>query len=955
MSDPPQPSCFPVSLKYRGDSARRNTGKPGKPLAKYVYRFGGGTADGDRTMKDLLGGKGAGLAEMSRLGLNVPPGFTVSTEVCELYSKHVAAEKAGASKEVLKPVWDEMTKGVSFIEKHMSGRVFGAVSGAKGGSQPLLVSVRSGAASSMPGMMDTVLNLGLNDQILAEAITAEPKSERFLLDAYRRLLDMFGDVVLDVPHAEFELKLNGIKNEKNVKSDEELDIPALRKVINAYKQVYAARSVTFPSDPVEQLYMATEAVFASWNNERAVTYRRINKVTHLKGTAVNVQAMVFGNAGAGSCSGVCFTRNPASGEKKLYGEYLVNAQGEDVVAGIRTPQPVESMAAAGFTAARQKLDECCDTLEEHFADVMDIEFTVQDGVFFCLQCRAGKRTGRAALRIACEMVDETLISPSRALLIVEPTHVEQLLHPHFDPSDVVAPKDVCGRGLAASPGAAVGEAVFTAKGAEALAKQGRACVLLRAETSAEDVGGMHAARGIATQRGGMTSHAAVVARGWGKPAVVGCEKMTVNELGNKAVFEIVGEDGKTTELEIKQGDFVSIDGDAGIIIRRSVRLGAPPSASSRNLARVLNWADQRRTLGVLANADTPADAAAARANGAEGIGLVRTEHMFFETPARLKAVRRMTLAVDDLMLESALTEISQFQEKDFLGIFKAMDGLPVTIRLLDPPLHEFLPPSAEMSGIATEIVKDLETTGGRTRRSDELKKAIFERAASLREVNPMLGMRGCRLGISSPKITKAQCLALFRAASIAEAEGAVVFPQVMVPLVSFVAEFEHQKSIVRAAFDEVREQFPTSMFEVKIGLMIETPRATLIAAELAKPADFFSFGTNDLTQMTLGLSRDDAGPTLARYAMSGVLTSDPFAQIDTEGVGKLVELCVQSARAVNADLSLGVCGEHGGDPTSVGFFHDVGLHYVSCSPYRVVCARLAAGRAAVEKSGEGER
>ena len=905
-------------------------------------------------MKDLLGGKGAGLAEMSRLGLNVPPGFTVSTEVCELYSSHVAAEKAGAS--TLKPVFDEMKRGVSFIEKHMSGRAFGAVSDKQGGSQPLLVSVRSGAASSMPGMMDTVLNLGLNDQILSDAISAEPKNERFLLDAYRRLLDMFGDVVLGVPHSEFETRLNGIKQDNNVTSDEQLDPNALREVIAAYKEVYAAKSVSFPTDPEKQLHMATEAVFASWNNHRAVTYRRINKVTHLKGTAVNVQAMVFGNAGADCASGVCFTRNPATGERKLYGEFLVNAQGEDVVAGIRTPQPVETMSAAGFTEARQRLDECCDTLERHFLDVMDIEFTVEGGVFFCLQCRAGKRTGRAALRIACEMVDEKLISPSRALLVVEPTHVEQLLHPHFDPNDVIAPSDVCARGLAASPGAAVGEAVFTAAKAEALAKQGRACVLLRAETSAEDVGGMHAAQGIATQRGGMTSHAAVVARGWGKPAVVGCERMIVDELGNKAVFEISGEDGKSTELEIKEGDIVSIDGDAGIVIRRSVRLGAAPSASSGNLARVLRWADEKKTLGVLANADTPGDAAAALLNGAEGIGLVRTEHMFFDTPNRLKAVRRLTLAVDDAMLEQALEEISKFQEQDFAGIFKAMDGLPVTIRLLDPPLHEFLPPQAGMPGIANEILKDLETSGGRTPRSgDDLKKSILERAASLREVNPMLGMRGCRLGICSPQITKAQCVALFRAASVAESEGAVVFPRVMIPLVSFVAEFEHQKSIVRAAFDEVREQFPTSTFEAKIGLMIETPRATLVASELAKTADFFSFGTNDLTQMTLGLSRDDAGPTLARYAKSGVLTFDPFAQIDTEGVGKLVELCVRSAREVKNDISLGVCGEHGGDPKSVGFFHDVGLQYVSCSPYRVVCARLAAGRAAVERSGEGER
>ncbi len=955
----PEPgACFPP-LKARGDSARHKN----RPLSKYVYRFGGGTADGDRTMKDLLGGKGAGLAEMSRLGLNVPPGFTVSTEVCELYSSKKQAdtgENDAGAKDALRPVWDEMRRGMSFIEKHMRGRTLGSLgSHARGAkpenTMPLLVSVRSGAAASMPGMMDTVLNLGLNDDVLRAAVAADPSNERFLLDAYRRLLDMFGDVVLGVPHAEFEARLAGVKKRKNLESDVDLDVADLRELVAEYKTVYDAFGASFPDDPTTQLHMATEAVFASWNNERAVTYRRINKVTHLRGTAVNVQAMVYGNAGADCASGVCFTRNPATGERKVYGEYLVNAQGEDVVAGIRTPRPVESMTESGFAAARARLDECCDTLETHFKDAMDIEFTVERGEFFCLQCRAGKRTGRAALRIACEMVEEKLITPSRAIMLVEPTHVVQLLHPHFDPSDVVTPGDVVARGLAASPGAAVGEAVFQASRAEALAKAGRDVVLLRKETSAEDVGGLHAARGVATQRGGITSHAAVVARGWGKPCVVGCETMSVDEDAKRATFEIVGADGAASTLEIKEGDFVSIDGDEAVVIRRRVRLGDPPSASTGNLARVLGWADERKALGVLANADSPEDAAAARANGAEGVGLVRTEHMFFGTPARLRAVRRMTLAIDDAMLQSALKEIAVFQELDFSGIFKAMDGLPVVVRTLDPPLHEFLPPPSEIAGLAAELVKDLDQAGAKARRADDAKRAIAERAASLREVNPMLGKRGCRLGIASPQITEAQCFAFFCAAAKAEADGVVVRPHVMIPLVSFVSEFQHQKAVVLAALDKVKRDFPSASFDVKIGLMVETPRSALVAEALATKSDFFSFGTNDLTQMTLGLSRDDAGPTLAQYAKTGVLSFDPFAQIDREGVGALVEQCVAGARRGAPGISLGVCGAHGGDPNSVEFFDAVGVDYVSCSPYRVVAARLAAGRAAVVRKGEGEK
>ena len=945
------------SLRARDNSARHRN----RPLSKYVYRFGGGTADGDRTMKDLLGGKGAGLAEMSHLRLNVPPGFTVSTEVCELYSSRKHAEADADAKDAMLPVWDEMRRGISFIEKRMCGRTFGALGGVgRGGSKPghtmpLLVSVRSGAAASMPGMMDTVLNLGLNDALLHVAVAADPSNERFLLDAYRRLLDMFGDVVLGIPHAEFDTRLSGIKKRKNLESDADLEVAELRELVAEYKAVYDTHGAAFPDNPLTQLRMATEAVFASWNNERAVAYRRINKVTHLRGTAVNVQAMVYGNAGADCASGVCFTRNPATGERMMYGEYLVNAQGEDVVAGIRTPQPIESMAGSGFTTARARLDECCDTLEKHFRDAMDIEFTVERGEFFCLQCRPGKRTGRAALRIACDMVDEKLITPSRAIMLVDPAHVDQLLHPHFDPSDVVTKNDVAARGLAASPGVAVGEAVFQATRAEVLAKEGRDVVLIRKETSAEDVGGLHAARGVATQRGGMTSHAAVVARGWGKPCVVGCESMSVDEAARRATFTIVGADRQPSTLEIKEGDIVSIDGDAGVVIRRRVRLGDPPSASTGNLARVLSWADERKALGVMANADSPEDAAAARANGAEGVGLVRTEHMFFNTPARLKAVRRMILAIDDAMLESALDEIAKFQELDFLGILKAMDGLPVVVRTLDPPLHEFLPPQTEIPVFAAELVKNLDRASAESRRAVDTRRVIVERAASLREVNPMLGKRGCRLGISSPEITKAQCVALFRAAARAEADGVIVRPHVMIPLVSFVSEFEHQKTVVLSALEQVRRQFPNAKFDVKVGLMVETPRSALVAEALAARADFFSFGTNDLTQMTLGLSRDDAEPTLAQYAKSGVLSSDPFAQIDRDGVGTLIEKCVAGARRVEPDIGLGVCGEHGGDPTSVAFFDAVGVQYVSCSTYRIIAARLAAGRAAVERKREGEK
>ena len=960
MSDPRDPKatkCLP-GFRPRGDSARGRA--PRRPLVKYAYRFGRGTADGDQTMKDLLGGKGAGLAEMSRIGLNVPPGFTISTEVCELYSAARAAGDADATRETLAPVWDEMRQGIAHIERCMGRRLarFPKASSAKSSAgssssseferaTPLLVSVRSGAAASMPGMMDTVLNIGLNDEVVATMLecSASDDERRFALDAYRRLLDMFGDVVLGVPHEAFEAKLASAKASANVTNDADLDSSRLEALIRDYKSVYAEHGRAFPSDPLEQLEMAVEAVFRSWNNNRAVKYRKINRVLGLRGTAVNVQAMVFGNTGDESASGVCFTRNPSTGEKRLFGEFLVCSQGEDVVAGIRTPEPVDALASR-FPAAFAKLEEDCDALEEHFKDMMDIEFTIEREKLYILQCRAGKRTGRGALRVAIEMVDEGLCTIPQALASIEPRHVDQLLHPSFDPEDLYA-NDVVAKGLPASPGAAVGAIVFDAAEAEARRARKEDVLLVRTETSAEDVGGMHAARGILTARGGKTSHAAVVARGWGKPCVVGCDSMRVDETGKTVTFD--GGDSKT----FGEGDVLSVDGETGEVIGRAVRLGKPSSGATGDLATITAWADEYKDLRVLANADTPEDAATAMENGAEGIGLTRTEHMWFETAERTRAIRRMILAPDDVTRRDALEAMLAYQREDFEKIFLAAKGAPVTVRLLDPPLHEFLPaPGDDVGAFAAKHGKAFGATPA----------AIVERAESLREANPMLGARGCRLGIARPDVTRMQVRAVFEAAAIARREAtrdesrvaAESSPRVgvMVPLVSTVEEFVHQRDIVRSVAEEVSDASGEPPIQYEIGLMIETPRAALVAGELAASgADFFSFGTNDLTQMTFGLSRDDAAPILARYAAEGIFAHDPFQTIDKEGVGRLVRMCATSARAASEKLDIGVCGEHGGDARSVEFFDACGLDYVSCSPYRVSVARLSAAQAATKRKG----
>jgi len=960
-----------MPMWQRGDSARGRAGSSAKrrPIAKFAFRFGSKTdTDGDGTMKQELGGKGAGLAEMSRIGLDVPAGFTLSTDLCALYAE--ADKEEGKGSQLLRKagVWREVDLGVKFIEKQMR-RQFprdastknnprDASTKNKGDELPLLLSVRSGAAVSMPGMMDTVLNLGLNDDVVERFITAPATSEperRFCLDAYRRLLDMFGDVVLAIPREDFERVLTEMKRARGVATDAELTASDLRELIDAYKRVYVNRGKAFPADPETQLRMSIEAVLASWNNPRAVKYREINKdCAGLKGTAVNVQAMAFGNRDDNSCSGVLFTRDPSTGEKKLYGEYLVNAQGEDVVAGIRTPENIAQLAVK-FPRCHKVLVDWCDTLENHFWDVMDVEFTVESDKLWILQCRSGKRIGAAAVKIACDMVDEGLITVPRAVLMVEPRHLDQLLRPRFDPK--VKPSDgdadVVAKGLPASPGAAVGTIVFTAADAEAAKKRGVDCILIRVETSAEDVGGMNASSGILTARGGMTSHAAVVARGWGKPCVVGCGEMFVNERDRTVKFQ-------GCDVKFKEGDAISLDGDEGLVIRGSRALIAS-IGDNGHLARVMRWADEIRRIKVLANADTPADAAIALVNGAEGIGLVRTEHQFFSSPERLRAMRSMVLAFDDAARTEACDRMLPFQREDFEGIFTAMAGLSVCVRLLDPPLHEFLPPrkSQELDRVARDVASDAgEKDVGK----------VLARAEMMREMNPMLGMRGCRLGIQHPSVTAMQSRAIFEAAKACAAKGIEVKPQIMVPLVATAAEFSHQANVIRKTSSEVFAGAEAVPFEV--GAMVETPRAALVADDLVRAgAQFLSLGTNDLTQMTFGFSRDDVGPILKTYRENGILADDPFERIDELGVGLLIENCAATSRAAVRELNeqwqedqskpkgdktavkIGVCGEHGGDPASVGYFASdrVALDYVSCSAHRVIAARLAAAQAAARE------
>ncbi|KAL3812749.1 hypothetical protein ACJIZ3_014017 [Penstemon smallii] len=843
---------------------------------------------------------------MASIGLSVPPGFTISTEACQEYQQ--------IGKKLPEGLWEEIIEGLKIVEKDI-GNALGDP------SKPLLLSVRSGAAISMPGMMDTVLNLGLNDEVVSGL--AAKSGERFAYDSYRRFLDMFGDVVMSIPHSLFEEKLGKMKNAKGVKHDTDLLASDLKELVEEYKGVYLeAKGEKFPSDPIKQLKLAIKAVFDSWDSPRAIKYRSINHIHGLKGTAVNIQCMVFGNMGDTSGSGVLFTRNPSTGENKLYGEFLINAQGEDVVAGIRTPEDIDAMKNC-MPEAYKELVKNCEILEQQYKDMMDIEFTVQENRLWMLQCRTGKRTGKCAVKIAVDMVNEGLIDSCTAIKMVEPRHLDQLLHPQFE--DPLAYKDkVIAKGLPASPGAAVGQVVFNAEDAEAWHAQGKTIILVRTETSPEDIGGMHAAAGILTGRGGMTSHAAVVARGWGKCCVSGCSEIRVNE--SEKVFFIGGN-------VINQGQWISLNGSTGEVILDKQPLSPP--ALSGDSETFMSWADEIRRIKVMANADTPEDALKARSNGAQGIGLCRTEHMFFASDERIRAVRKMIMAVTLEQRKEALDLLLPYQRADFEGIFHAMDGLPVTIRLLDPPLHEFLP-----EGDLEHIVGEL------TSYTDISEDEVYSRIEKLSEVNPMLGFRGCRLGISYPELTEMQVRAIFQAAISMNNQGVTVLPEIMVPLIGTPQELTHQTNLIRGVANEVFAEMGTTL-NFKVGTMIEIPRAALVADEIAKEADFFSFGTNDLTQMTFGYSRDDVGKFLPIYLAKGILQNDPFEVLDQKGVGQLIKMAIEKGRAARPGLKVGICGEHGGEPSSVAFFADIGLDYVSCSPFRVPIARLAAAQAAV--------
>ena len=890
---------------------------------KYVYKFGAGSAEGKADMKLLLGGKGANLAEMSNLGIPVPAGFTISTEVCTRYY-----ESGGKFDD---DVVKQVEEGVKHIEKIM---------GAKFGDpeNPLLVSVRSGAPASMPGMMDTVLNLGLNDETV-QGIIKQSNNERFGWDSYRRFVQMYGDVVMGLkPESKeeedpFEVIIDAMKEKRGVKLDTELTADDLKELVEQFKAEIKKRTgKDFPTDPWEQLWGAISAVFGSWNNPRAITYRKLNNIPADWGTAVNVQAMVFGNMGDDCATGVAFTRDPATGKRIFYGEYLVNAQGEDVVAGIRTPQPLNENTKSDpshktlqevMPEAYAELEKIYKKLEAHYKDMQDIEFTIQKGRLWMLQTRNGKRTAEAAVRIAVEMVEEGLIDKETAVMRVEPEQLDQLLHPTFDPE---ADKKIIARGLPASPGAATGRIVFHADDAEEWAAKGEDVILVRIETSPEDIGGMNVAKGILTARGGMTSHAAVVARGMGTCCVAGCGALDINYKDKTMTV-----DGKA----YKEGDWISLDGSKGEVIEGKVPTIDPKL--SGNFGTLMGWADEFRKLNVRTNADTPHDSEVARNFGAEGIGLCRTEHMFFEGD-RIKAVREMILADDEAGRRKALEKLLPYQRDDFYGIFKAMHDLPVTVRTLDPPLHEFLPhDEASQKEMADEMGISVEQV-----------KAKVE---ALSEFNPMLGHRGCRLGITYPEITEMQARAIMEAACRLTKEGVKVYPEIMIPLVGTKAELADQKKVVVEIAEKVQEETGVKV-EYMVGTMIEIPRAALTANEIAEEAQFFSFGTNDLTQMTFGYSRDDAGKFLKEYEDKGILPDDPFQTLDQSGVGQLVEMGVKKGRQTKPDLKVGICGEHGGDPRSVGFCHRVGMNYVSCSPYRVPIARLAAAQEAIREKNK---
>lgn len=870
-------------------------------MAKWVYLFREGNAD----MRNLLGGKGANLAEMTNLGLPIPPGFTVTTEACTDYYNHGRS----ISEEIQTQIFDAL----ALLEEKL-GKKFGDT------ENPLLVSVRSGARASMPGMMDTILNLGLTD-ISVEGFAKRTGNPRFAYDSYRRFIQMFSDVVMEVPKSLFERVIDEIKEDRKVHFDTELTAEDLKEVIRRFKEIYKEKmGEEFPQEPRVQLMEAVKAVFRSWDNERAIVYRRMNDIPGDWGTAVNVQSMVFGNMGNTSGTGVAFTRNPSTGAKGIYGEYLINAQGEDVVAGIRTPQPI--------TRLEEDLPECyeeflkiANRLEEHYRDMQDMEFTIEDGKLYFLQTRNGKRTAQAALQIACDLVDEGMITPQEAVSRIEAKSLDQLLHPAFDP-DALKKGTVMGQALPASPGAAAGKIYFTAEEAKEAHETGERVILVRLETSPEDIEGMHAAEGILTVRGGMTSHAAVVARGMGTACISGCGDIVIDEkkkqftLGGKTYFE---------------GDYISLDGSTGKIYDGDIQ--TQEASISGNFGRIMSWADSFRKLRVRTNADTPADAANAVRLGAEGIGLCRTEHMFFE-PERIPKIRKMILSKTVEEREKALEELIPFQKGDFKALYEVMEGKPVTIRFLDPPLHEFVPTDEKD---IEALAKDMNLS------AEEVKSTCSE----LHEFNPMMGHRGCRLSVTYPEIARMQTRAVIEAAiEVSKEKGFEIVPEIMVPLVGDKKELKFVKDVIVETAEKVKAE-KNSNLVYHIGTMIEIPRAALLANEIAEEAEFFSFGTNDLTQMTFGFSRDDAGKFLVDYYKSKIYESDPFAKLDQNGVGQLIEMAVTKGRSQRPNLKIGICGEHGGDPSSVAFCHKVGMDYVSCSPFRVPIARLAAAQAAI--------
>jgi pyruvate,orthophosphate dikinase len=891
-------------------------------MAKLVYFFGTGKAEGSSLMRNLLGGKGCELAEMTNLGIPVPPGFTITTEAWAEYTRLERRLPDG--------LWDQVLENLKKLEA-AAGLTFGDT------QRPLLVSVRSGARVSMPGMMETVLNLGLNDATV-EGLAAWTRNERFALDCYRRFITMFGDVVLHIKREAFDEHLEAVKSRLGVATDSEIPAIELRKLVQTYKDVVQERTnAAFPQDPEEQLRLAVQAVFESWFAKKAIEYRRINGIPGDWGTAVTIMAMVFGNLGETSGTGVGFTRDPRTGEPKFYAEFLANAQGEDVVAGIRTPEGIDGLHRR-MPAAYEQLLQIADRLERHYKDMQDIEFTVQEGTLFLLQTRAGKRSAEAAVRVAVDLVHEHVIDRDAALMRLSPAkRLEELLHPSFDDKDkarAIAERRLLAQGLPAAPGAAVGQVVFDADRAVERAKAGHKVILVRPETSPEDIAGMYAAEGILTARGGRTSHAAVVAVGMGKPCVVGASDVGVDEaLGQ---FEAGG-------VIVREGDIISLDGSTGEVLRDAIATLQPELSGA--FREFLAWADQRRSIGVRANSDTPHDADKAREFGAEGIGLVRTEHMFF-APERIAIVREMIMAPDHAARRAAVAKLLPFQREDFLGIFRAMDGLPVTIRLLDPPLHEFLPNWKEYTELVEERARmdALGIDASRRPRLDSLISAVEK----LREANPMLGHRGVRLGITAPDIYVMQVKAIMEAACLATEQGIAVEPEIMIPLTGTIGEmklaYDNTKKVVEAVFVEMGRSVKYS-----IGTMIEVPRAALIADQIAQHAEFFSFGTNDLTQMTFGYSRDDVAKFLPDYLQKSLLPADPFSVLDQEGVGELVRIGIERGRRTRPDLKIGICGEHGGEPSSVEFCHRVGMTYVSCSPFMIPIARLAAAQARIRE------